>query len=73
MSESRAYVFVDDAGNIADVETMASSEAQLRNACAAPGQALRWMPQTAFTSQVLGDCVDKLRQLKERPQRSSPP
>jgi hypothetical protein len=61
------YVFIDDDGFIADRESMAPTEAQLRNAYAAPGQALRWKPEHEVTSELIGSCVDKLRLLKSRP------
>ncbi len=66
---TRMYLFVDKNGMIADREEMADAEAQLRNAYAAPGQALRWKAESEVASDVLADCIDKLRQLRSRPAR----
>jgi hypothetical protein len=72
MSETRMYFFVDDDGRIADQEEMAPTEAQLRNAYAAPGQALRWKSQNECTCDVLIGCIDRLRRLRSRPVRLPP-
>lgn len=69
--ETRAYLFIDEAGAVADREAMTPTEAQLRNAYAAPGQALRWKTPEECIAEVLDGCVMRLALLKAHPVRST--
>lgn len=58
------YVFIDEAGLVADRENLEPTEAQLRNAYAAPGQALRWRSEQEVTAEILANCAARLQAVR---------